>query len=67
MSDNTLSKEGLTEEEFLRSYNPGDYERLANTVDMLLFTVDDKEIDSIRKDKEKELKVWQMVALLFQV
>lgn len=57
MSDNTLSKEGLTEEEFLRSYNPGDYERPSNTVDMLLFTVDDKEIDSIRKDKEKELKV----------
>lgn len=57
MYDNTLSKEGLTEEEFLRSYNPGDYERPSNTVDMLLFTVDDKEIDSIRKDKEKELKV----------
>lgn len=52
-----LNKDGLTEEEFLKNYKPGDYERPSNTVDMLLFTIDDKETEDIRKDEEKELKV----------
>lgn len=33
-----LNKDGLTEEEFLNNYNPGDYERPSVTVDMLIFT-----------------------------
>lgn len=31
---------GLTEEEFLQQYNPGDYERPSVTVDMLIFSMD---------------------------
>ena len=31
-----LNKEGLTEEEFLATYNPGDYDRPSVTVDMLV-------------------------------
>ena len=57
MPDTLRNKDGLTEEEFLAVYRPGDYERPSNTVDMLLFTVVDKVSDSIRKDKEKQMKV----------
>lgn len=57
MPDTLRNKDGLTEEEFLAAYRPGDYERPSNTVDMLLFTVADKVSDSIRKDKEKQMKV----------
>lgn len=57
MSDTLRNKDGLTEQEFLAAYRPGDYERPSNTVDMLLFTVADKVSDSIRKDKEKQMKV----------
>jgi len=57
MPDTLRNKDGLTEEEFLAAYRPGDYERPSNTVDMLLFTVVDKVSDSIRKDKEKQMKV----------
>ena len=57
MPDLLRNKDGLTEEEFLAAYRPGDYERPSNTVDMLLFTVADKVSDSIRKDKEKQMKV----------
>lgn len=52
-----LNAAGLTEEEFLANYVPGDYERPSNTVDMLLFTIDDKQAEDIRKDEEKEIKV----------
>ena len=43
MSETLRNKDGLTEEEFLAAYRPGDYERPSNTVDMLLFTVADKD------------------------
>ncbi|MBW9158541.1 NUDIX hydrolase [Clostridium tagluense] len=49
------NKDGLTEKEFLDSYIPGDYDRPANTVDMLLFTVDDVPIEG--KDPDKALKL----------
>ena len=39
--------DGLTEKEFLAQYRPADYERPSVTVDMLLFTVDDKEIKNM--------------------
>lgn len=51
------NKNGLTEEEFLKRYKPGDYERPSNTVDMLLFTVDDKPVEDVRKLPDKELKI----------
>lgn len=57
MAVKELNADGLTEEEFLARYVPGDYERPSNTVDMLLFTVADKVSSDIRKDKEKEIKV----------
>lgn len=54
---NLKNKNGLTEEEFFKQYKPGNYEKPSNTVDMLLFTVDDKPIEDIRKLPEKELKI----------
>lgn len=52
-----LNEDGLTEEEFLASYNEGKYKKPSNTVDMLLFTVDSKKTPDIRKYPEKELKI----------
>ena len=37
-----------SEEEFLKSYKPGDYERPSVTVDTLVFTVTEKENEDIR-------------------
>lgn len=49
------NKDGLTEKEFLDSYIPGDYDRPSNTVDMLLFTIDDVPVEG--KDPDKALKM----------
>jgi len=49
------NKDGLTEKEFLDSYIPGNYKRPSNTVDMLLFTVDDVPVEG--KDPDKVLKL----------
>lgn len=58
MNKNVLrNKDGLTEEEFLATYNEGDYKKPSVTVDMLLFTVGNKEITNNRKLPEKELKI----------
>lgn len=55
------NKNGLTEKEFLEIYKPGDYQRPSVTVDMLLFTVGDKNGIKIaknhRKLAEKGLKI----------
>lgn len=51
------NKEGLTEEEFLKNYKPGDYERPSLTVDMVLFTLGDEEEKDLKKVPEKVLKV----------
>lgn len=50
------NKDNLTEKEFLKVYEPGDYDRPSVTVDMLLFTIDDIRT-SVRKNIEKELKM----------
>ncbi|AKA68440.1 NUDIX hydrolase [Clostridium scatologenes] len=53
-----INKDGLTEKEFLESYKPGNYEKPSNTVDMLLFTMDDKLMhNDVKKLSEKELKI----------
>jgi len=52
---NIINKKGLTEKEFLDSYVPGNYKRPSNTVDMLLFTVDDVKVEG--KDPDKALKI----------
>lgn len=51
------NKDGLNEKEFLDKYKPGEFERPSNTVDMLLFTVGNKEVEDVRKLPEKELKI----------
>lgn len=50
-----LNKDGLNEQEFLSSYKPRNYERPSNTVDMLLFTVDDESVQA--NNESKVLKV----------
>lgn len=52
-----LNKDGLTEKEFLERYKPGDYERPSVTVDMLLFTVNNKPKTDYKKLAEKELQI----------
>jgi 8-oxo-dGTP diphosphatase len=51
------NKQGLTEKEFLVSYNAGKYERPSVTVDMLIFTVTQEEKKNYRKLPEKVLKL----------
>lgn len=57
MSNIKKDKNGLTEKEFLDSYQITDYERPSVTVDNLLFVIDEIESDNIRKLKEKRLQV----------
>ncbi|OPZ90376.1 MAG: Bifunctional NMN adenylyltransferase/Nudix hydrolase [Firmicutes bacterium ADurb.Bin419] len=58
MNDNKLrNKQGLTEAEFLKTYDAGKYERPSVTVDMLIFTVTDEEKKNYRKLSEKVLRL----------
>ena len=50
-------KNGLTEEQFLASYKPGNYERPSVAADMVIFTVTDAEEENYRKLAEKELRI----------
>lgn len=52
-----VNKQGLTEEEFLASYDAGKYDRQSVTVDMLIFTVTDEEKKNYRKLPEKALRL----------
>lgn len=45
------------EKEFLKNYKPGDYEKPSVTVDILIFTIDDKKDENGKKLSEKDLKV----------
>ncbi|WP_042202145.1 NUDIX hydrolase [Paenibacillus camerounensis] len=49
--------QGLTEEQFLQSYDAGVYERPSVTVDMLIFTVMEQEQNNYRKLSEKSLQL----------
>ncbi len=51
------NKQGLSEEEFLATYDAGKYERPSVTVDILVFTVMDAEENNYRKLPEKEMKL----------
>jgi 8-oxo-dGTP diphosphatase len=51
------NKQGLTEDEFLKQYDPSIFERPSVTVDMLIFTVMDKEKENYRRLPEKCLKI----------
>mgnify|MGYP001032575890 FL=1 len=58
MSDNKLrNRQGLTETEFLKTYDASKYERPSVTVDMLIFTVTDEEKKNYRKLPEKVLQL----------
>ncbi|MBW4080762.1 NUDIX domain-containing protein [Paenibacillus sp. S150] len=50
-------RKGLTEEQFLQGYDAGMYERPSVTVDMLIFTVMEREQDNYRKLPEKSLQL----------
>ena len=50
-------RNGLTEEEFLKSYNPGHYARPSVAADMAIFTVTDQEEANYRKLPEKNLSI----------
>lgn len=57
MTEAKVNDKGLTEEEFLKTYSSGDYERPSVTTDILVFTVRNKENPDIRKADRKELKL----------
>ncbi len=50
-------KNGLTEEEFLASYQAGDYPRPSVAADIVIFTVTDEDEDNYRKLPQKELRL----------
>ena len=50
-------RNGLTEAEYLSSYEPGDYVRPSVAADMVIFTVMETEEENYRKLPEKELEV----------
>ena len=52
-----VNHKGLTEEEFLKTYSPGNYERPSVTTDILVFTVKNKQNPDIRKADKKDLKI----------
>jgi len=51
------NKQGLTEEEFLAHYDAGIYKNPSVTVDMLIFTVMNKEKENYRRLPEKSLQL----------
>ena len=54
-----INKNGETEEEFFKKYalEKDKYEKPSVTVDMLIFTIDEKENNNYRKLNDKELKI----------
>ncbi len=57
MNKNLLDNNGMNEEEFLKQYNISAYEQPSLTVDLLLMTISEKEVESYRKLPAKSLKV----------
>lgn len=57
MAEIIRDKNGLTEEEFLKQYQPGNYPRPSVATDMVIFTVTDQEEDNYRKLPKKELRL----------
>ena len=51
------NKDGLTEQEFLKQYKSGDYDRPSVTADILLFTIDRDVIEYQKNNDEYELKL----------
>ncbi|MGE5628460.1 MAG: NUDIX hydrolase [Solirubrobacterales bacterium] len=57
MEDFFKNKQGLTEDEFLKEYNPEIYKKPSFTVDMLIFTVMEEEKENYRRLPKKSLKI----------
>ena len=57
MVNQVRDRDGLTEEEFLAAYRPGDYVRPSVAADMVIFTVTDRNEENYRKIPEKELRI----------
>ena len=55
--NDNVDHNGLTEEQFLNRYHPGDYPRPSVTVDMIIFTVTDVPGDNYRKLAEKQFQL----------
>ena len=52
-----MKKEYKTEEEFLKDYNPKDYDQLSMTSDILLISVSDQEQTNYRKTSKKMMSI----------
>lgn len=52
-----LNEQGLTEKEFLQSYNPDKYRKPSLTADILVFTITSEEEKNYRKLPKKELRI----------
>ena len=52
-----LKKEYQTEEEFLKDYNPKEFEQLSMTADILLISVSDEESNNYRKPSKKMMSI----------
>ncbi len=46
-----------SEEEFLKAYNPAEYDQLSMTVDLVIFSVSDQETNNYRKTSKKMMSV----------
>lgn len=57
MTQELLNKDGLTEEAFLQSYDLRKYQQPSVTVDTLILTVDNVQVDNYRKLPNKTLKL----------
>lgn len=57
MINHKVNARGENLEQFLEGYNPNKYEKPSVTVDTLIFTVGEKEVENKRKLPEKELQV----------
>lgn len=55
--DDLTDKQGLTEKDFLAAYDASEYERPSVTVDILVFTVMNRQPENYRKLPEKVLKI----------
>lgn len=57
MTKKKLNDQGLSEDEFLNQYSPGNYERPSVTADVLVFTVDNIKSNNYKMNDEKVLKL----------
>ena len=46
-----------SEEEFLKAYNPNDYDRISPTTDILILSISDEESNNYRKSSKKHMSV----------